>query len=128
MKDYKEIEKALNERFSHRSAWDRGVNDYALSLYEDFLERNLEVLNVKEFETICLNGAESWEQFSCGGCSLIYNGDIAAALCTPSELKRTKNGLYDPNKHENWCDVQARALKQAFKRLSTVYFEEIKAC
>ena len=36
MKDYKEIEKALNERFSHRSAWDKGVNDYALSLYEDF--------------------------------------------------------------------------------------------
>lgn len=128
MKDYKEIEKALNERFSHRSAWDKGVNDYALSLYEDFLERNLEVLNVKEFETICLNGAESWEQFSYGGCSLIYNGDIAKALCNPSELKRTKNGLYDPNKRENWCDVQARALKQAFNRLSKVYFEEVKAC
>ena len=35
-----------------------------------------------------LNGAERWQEYSDGGCSLIYDGDIAARVCTPSEYKR----------------------------------------
>ena len=35
-----------------------------------------------------LNGAVSWQEYSDGGCSLIYDGDIAARVCTPSEYKR----------------------------------------
>ena len=35
-----------------------------------------------------LNGAERWQEYSDGGCSLIYDGDIAARVCTPSEYRR----------------------------------------
>ena len=30
----------------------------------------------------------SWQEYSDDGCSLIYDGDIAARVCTPSEYKR----------------------------------------
>lgn len=49
--------------------------------------------------------------------ALIYNGDIAKLLCSPSELKRTRNGERRPNNREEWLDTQARALAQAAKRL-----------
>lgn len=60
-----------------------------------------------------LNGADSWIQYSWGGCSLIYDGDIAERLCSPSELKKTRNGERKPNGNEEWLDTQARALYQA---------------
>ena len=60
-----------------------------------------------------MNGASSWDQYSWGGCSLIYNSDIAERLCTPSELKQTRNGERKPNANEEWLDTQARALYQA---------------
>jgi hypothetical protein len=60
-----------------------------------------------------LNGASDWNQYSSGGSSLIFNDDIAERLCTPSELKKTRNGERRPNANEEWLDVQARALYQA---------------
>ena len=68
-------------------------------------------------EAAALNGAQDWEQYSWGGSALVYDGDIAAALCTPSELKKTRNGDRRPNSREEWLDVQARALRQAFRRV-----------
>ena len=70
--------------------------------------------SMADFEQMLLNGADNWSAYSYGGCSLIWNEDIAKTLCTPSELKRTKNGQNDPNSRETWMDVQARALYQAF--------------
>lgn len=49
--------------------------------------------------------------------TLIYNSDIAARLCCPSELKRTRNGDRRPNSREEWLDTQARALFQAANRV-----------
>ena len=60
-----------------------------------------------------LNGARSWHDYSWGGCSLIYDRDIANRVCTISELKKTDNGTKRPNRREEWLDVQARALHQA---------------
>lgn len=102
------------ENKKNRSAWDKGVNLYAIELIE-----NLETVptNTKELETILLNGADSWEQFSWGGCSLIYDRDIAERLCTLSELKKTRNGERRPNSREEWLDTQARALFQACNRI-----------
>ena len=101
-----------------RSAWDRGVNMYASELLDKIAE---EIKYCEECgdqmpeisQTFMLNGAESWQKYSAGGCSLCYNEDIAERLCTPSELKRTRGGLRMPNSRENWLDVQARALHQA---------------
>lgn len=101
-----------------RSAWDRGVNMYASELLDKIAE---EIKYCEECgdqipeisQTFMLNGAESWQKYSDGGCSLCYNKDIAERLCTPSELKRTRGGMRNPNSRENWLDVQARALHQA---------------
>ncbi len=97
-----------------RSAWDKGVTLYALELLDNLRDLNgREVETRKALETALLNGARNWSEYSWGGCSLIYDGDIAAALCSPSELKRTRGGEWRPNRREEWLDVQARALYQA---------------
>ena len=88
-----------------RSAWSRAVQTYALEMLEE-LESDYTAANL-------LNGAENWKAYSYGGCALIYDADIAERLCSPSELKKTRNGERQPNGRETWLDCQARALLQA---------------
>ncbi len=108
-----------------RSAWGRGVNVYALELVEELEERAAyEGRNPqpgKECREWMLNGAQDWNQYSWGGSSLIYDGDIAERLCTPSELKKTRNGERRPSSRGEWLDTQARALFQACNRVSRLY-------
>lgn len=109
------IKNAIETRKT-RSAWSKGVNDFALDLLENIRDLNgREVETRKELETALLNGTRNWSEYSWGGCSLIYNGDIAERLCSPSELKRCRGGEWRPNRREEWLDVQARALYQAFR-------------
>lgn len=114
-----------------RSAWNRGVNLYALDLVEELKERSEYEKRLPEPMKECwewmLNGADGWSQYSWGGSSLIYNGDIAERLCTPSELKKTRNGERRPNSREEWLDVQARALYQAANRVARLYRSIITA-
>lgn len=101
-----------------RSAWKRGVQVYAVEIAETLADQVHEVeLARASIERIALNGARDWIQYSWGGCSLIYDEDIAKLLCPPSTLKRKRNGALPPNNHEEWLDVQARALTQAFWRV-----------
>lgn len=92
------------------SAWGKGVKEYALELVES-AEVELTPENAK---AVLLNGAKDWKEFSFGGCSSIYDTDIAERLCAPSELKKKKGGELQPNTRETWLDVQTRALFQAF--------------
>lgn len=124
METIEEIKKAIaEENATERSAWGRGVGVYALELVDDLQEwqawnNGAEIpTDRKELEKALLNGAENWARFSDGGCSLVYDGDIAERLCTPSELKRTRNGERNPNGRENWIECQARALCQAFRKV-----------
>ena len=112
------------ESEKQRSAWDKGVTQYALELVEQLDEQidggyfdELDLTESKKVRAALLNGAENWSQYSWGGCSLIYDGDIAERLCCPSELKKTRNGERRPNSREEWLDVQARALRQAANRV-----------
>ena len=105
MKNLEIMEKL--EGLKTRSKWDQGVKEYALELLEN-LNNNEEITEEK-----LLNGARDWKEYSWGGCSLIYDGDICERLATPSEQKRTRNGELRPNSQEEWLDVQARALYQA---------------
>ena len=73
-----------------------------------------------------LTGAESWQEYSDGGCFLIYDGDIAARVCTPSEYKRTHTGERYPNSRETWLNIQARAFSQA-ARLVCKAVKEVKS-
>lgn len=108
---------AIIEATNPRSAWSKGVKDYALELLEE-LPHNVEYGTIESLEADMLNGARDWKQFSWGGCSLIYDEEIAKRLCTPSELKKTRNGERRPNGQEEWLDVQARALWQAARQIS----------
>ena len=110
------IRAALEAR-KDRSAWDRGVTLYAFDLL-DTMECAVSYWNDCETaEEFFLNGARDWKQYSWGGFSLCYDEHIAHRLCTPSELKKTDNGNRRPNSREEWLDVQARALFQAFERV-----------
>lgn len=107
-----------------RSAWDKGVTQYALELVEQLGEQidggyfeELDLTEPKKVRAALLNGAADWSQYSWGGSALIYNGDIAERLCNPSELKKTRNGERRPNSQEEWLDTQARALFQAANRV-----------
>jgi hypothetical protein len=110
-----------------RSAWARGVYNYAWELIDN-VEQNYnyigmkehDQISMKELECYMLNGASDWKSYSWGGSSLIYDSDIAQALCTPSELKKTDNGRRRPNKNEEWLDVQARALTQAAHLIKSI--------
>ena len=113
-----EIREAIKEKKA-RSAWNRGVKEYMLEFLDymkDYrkLDENHEVAPVKLEEL--LNGAKDWEQYSYGGCSLVYNGDICERLCPPSFQKKKKDGELPPNSMETWCDVQAHALTVAADR------------
>ena len=123
-----------NNKSANRSAWGRGVTVYALELLEELAEGiqggwlSLDDLDsVQGRKRAMLNGASDWADYSWGGCSLIYNGDIAERLCTPSELKRTRGGEWRPNASEEWLDTQARALHQASRRVSHAIGEALKS-
>ena len=105
------------ENVNARSAWDKGVKWYAMYLIEQMENFTKVVPNRAEIESVLLNGARDWKQYSYGGCALIYDVGIAETVCSPSELKRVtrKDGTIRQkvNSRETWLDVQARALYQA---------------
>lgn len=121
---FEKMNTALEDR-KDRSAWSKGVTLYAFELVEELQERSAYEGRNPEPGEECrkwmLNGAQDWSQYSWGGSSLIYDGDIAERLCTPSELKKTRGGERRPNSREEWLDVQARALCKAASRVLSLY-------
>lgn len=118
------------EALPARSAWSRAKKEYAAELLCNlrgavaYAAETGTPSPLKDHEAVraaLLNGARDWSQYSWGGCSLIYNGDIAARCCNPSELRRTHGGEKRPNAREDWLDVQARALYQAGAVLMAAY-------
>lgn len=120
---------AIMAKKMSRSAWDKGVRDYAVwyilqptSLDGDDTQR--QHWDVSSLRELILNGAggnivtvtdefKAWVRYSEGGCALIYNIDIAKQLCSPSEFKKAKNDIENGNYEVNWIETQARALYQA---------------
>ena len=95
-----------------RYAWNKGVKAYEL----EFLDLVKEYRRLGEDDEVrevtlaeLLNGAKDWEQYSYGGCSLIYDEDIAERLCPPSMQKKKDHR----RRGTSWLDVQARALSEA---------------
>lgn len=112
----KSLEKELNRK--RISAWEKGVIEYAFDLLKKVeLNQNIDESNIPCSKEVFLNGASNWAEYSFGGCSLINDYDIAKRLCTPSELRKTKEGELNPSKYETWLEVQARALFQAYNKI-----------
>ena len=134
MKIIEAITKSMEELEDRkdRSAWDRGVTNYAYDLLEE-LKGEIEsgyytdVKTIPELKKALLNGANDWSQYSWGGCALIYDYEIAERLCNPSELKKTRNGERKPNRNEEWLDVQAMALYQACNRITKTIRKYLEA-
>nr|DAH29560.1 MAG TPA: hypothetical protein [Caudoviricetes sp.] len=106
-----------------RSAWARGVNNIAMDIANDIVVEadgndaphfySVDDFS-KHFYGVSLREAVD------GGSFLIYDTDIAENFCTPSELKRTKNGEYNPNRSETWLDVMYRGAYQAIRHIITL--------
>lgn len=99
-----DIRKVIESLSAERSAWRRGVRSYAMDLLEDIPD--YQDLTPENCRGTLLNGAGSWQEWSYGGCGLVYDVDIAERLCTPSELHKKRGGELEPNLHESWLDVE----------------------
>lgn len=115
----KTIEKIEGLKF--RSTWQRAVQEDASWLlesifdghFDEIVEDTMTFEGMEGFENVLRMGADTWKDFSEGGGALIYDKDIAEHYCTPSELKKVRDGERKPNSRESWLDVQARAFWQA---------------
>lgn len=106
---------------SARSAWSRGVRDYALDLIDEIAEIAIyEASTGAEIpvisQSLALNGASDWHQYAYGGCgaAAVYDVAIAERLCTPSELRAFHSGKLC----QSWPSVEARALLQAWRLIA----------
>lgn len=113
--------KSITDEVSPRSQRKRAAKIYEKELYESIHGMGEKAL-IKAFcfanydevkrhiESLLLNGAESWEDFSKAGNSLCCGADIEERLLTPS--KRGKYGS------ERLLSMQAEALREAAARLA----------
>lgn len=119
-----EVRNAVNAK-NQRSAWNKGVQTYANMLLDNFEEwskynqsegKELPIID----EKTALNGASDWSAWSYGACGLVYDFAIAETLCTKSEIKKLQyktGGMRYPAPCTNWCDVEARAARQAWQMI-----------
>lgn len=107
----KEIIKKLESLKTPRSAWGKGVLNYAYYILEK-IPQETEIESEKDL----LNGAKSWKHASYSGCFNVEDEVIALSLCNKSELLMTRR----PNRDETWLDVQARALFQASQLILSI--------
>lgn len=122
-----DIKNVIESLPAERSAWRRGVRQYAMDLLEAIPD--YQDLTPENCRGILLNGAVSWKEWAYGGCGLVYDDDIAERLCTPSELRKKRGGELAPNSRESWLDVEARAVGQAASAIKNkIFMKRREAC
>lgn len=118
-----EIKKRL-ETAPCRSAWKKGVRAYAFEMLENIQEGYIiDAIEHQNLKDLVLSGADDFQDLSSSARYFVFDGDIANRLCNPSELKRYLKYYGEPNRRENWIDVQARALEQAYRMISDAIAE-----
>lgn len=144
-----EVLSTLQNQKPARSRWDRAVIEDAEEMISEAIDnlrdnpeeapRDLTALTA-ELLNVSISTLQSWgrdddnggikdlyqyaHESSWGGSHLCYNYDIARHYCTPSELKRTRDGQRRPNAREDWLDVQARAIYQALSKIRHLWSME----
>lgn len=116
-KSVAEIRKELQDRPA-RSAWDNGVKEYALELFDRYVGINCMnndtlVSKITETELRDEEWADNWLEYSVGGFSLISDRDICKRLCNPSTQRKLRYGECRPNRYRTWLTLQADALHEA---------------
>ena len=133
MDKYQELVERI-EKSPARSAWQKGVRQYAIELVDNWIANygiteELLAFNIfsnpdsYDLENVLLNGCKDWKQYARYGCGLVYDRLIAIRLCAPHELKKTRNGEKNPNPHEDWLDCEGRALFQAWMLIKRIVSE-----
>lgn len=132
MKTWDDLNDYLDEEQTRqRSCWCKGVFEIAVIIVENIASaeeydgRELPATWAETVE-ILLNGAANWRRYVEGGCALIYDGDIASTLLTPSEFKRWRNSPtnYVPGhvrEEMTMIDLQVRAAHQAVTHIRNAY-------
>ena len=121
----KELKNKLEKEYENtKGTYKRAVVLYALELVDNIGDHytttqeqrdNLEKIDTQDLKALALNGADSWSQYSWGGCSLCYNYDILARLFCPSIVKKYENA--DTVQGVHLLDRQANALARAFSHI-----------
>ena len=135
MKKQEIIEQLEQKRQEHKriSKWRNGLYDIAIDRIDE-LDNNTQItwytlLNGalwQEKQANFENISHACNEYAWGGCGLIYDIDIAELLATKSEMyTRTGNFKEQPNNHEQWLDVYARAVYQAFRLIMRNYKDVI---
>lgn len=111
-------EGVFNEAIDRLDSMDEGqkINWYTLlngALWQD---------KQATFENI-LNACS---KYAWGGCGICYNVDVANTFCSKSQAYY-KNGNFkeQPNNREQWLDLYARAIYQAFSLIMRHFENEI---
>ena len=116
----KQLENEI-EKEKVNSAWSKGVINYCFEIIDNIKDsyyyhgEDLKNLDFKSLQKMALNGADDWNHYSWGGCSLVYSRDILAALFSPSIVKKYENR--DTIRGLHLLDYQARALKIAMSKI-----------
>lgn len=122
MKTKIEIIEALKSR-KPRSAWDKGVAQYALELIEDVDAAAISNSGtMAELEELLLDGAGSWDEYARSGYPLWADEDIARRLTSPSVFKRSRLGTRGPGRGMTWIDMQADALRSASRLIRRIAY------
>ena len=119
------LKSILEEEYeSTKGTYKKAVILYALELVDNIGDNytttqeqrdNLENIEKQDLKSLALNGADSWSQYSWGGCSLCYNYDILERLFCPSIVKKYENA--DTVQGVHLLDRQANALARAFNHI-----------
>lgn len=113
-----------------KSQYEKAKKYYALEICDNIknhynfrnLDKNLE--NVENLQEYAMNGADSWSQYSWGGCSLVYNEDILQNIFCKSIAKKYQNA--DTVRGIHLLDYQANALVKAFSHIKRI-LKQIKS-
>ena len=126
------LKSILEEEYeSTKGTYKKAVILYALELVDNIGDNytttqeqrdNLEKIEKQELKALALNGADSWSQYSWGGCSLCYNYDILERLFCPSIVKKYENA--DTVQGVQLLDRQANALARAFNLILDIIKRE----
>lgn len=114
----------IENEVNARSVWNKAVKADVLELIENVLD-NFEPEQygtAEQLRACMLNGAKDWEQYSWGGCALVYNDAIRSHYLTPSEQKRYKG---DTVRGSHLLDIQAEALSQAARLVLSFFSQEL---
>ena len=119
-----ELVKLAKRALPKRGRFYQGVAKYVPEIVDraSFEQGELNKLSVTEFHSRLLNGAETWQHYSEGGCALIYNEDIAKRLFYPHDVERLRKKDFCIG--DDSCamiSLQARALREAADAITKAF-------